>query len=110
MDDEKKFDEILKKDLYDSEEVLMYLYCAVSCFNSEKVFDTLLKRNNYFKVNKELNQLFSSSRLFLQLSGFSSSIERRRFDQIVIRIAIERDFFFMCDLILDRSLMTKEII
>ena len=55
MDDEKKFEEIIKKEIYDSEELLMYLYAAVSCFNNEKVFDQLLKRNNYFKVNKELH-------------------------------------------------------
>ena len=39
LDNEKKFEEILRRDLLDSEEVLMYLYVAVSCFNSEKVFD-----------------------------------------------------------------------
>lgn len=110
MDDEKQFEDILNRELYDSEEVLMYLYAAVSCFNSEKVFDGLLRRNNYFKVNKELNQLFTSSHVFLQLSGFSSSVERRKFDCIVLRLAIERDFFFMSEIILDRSLMTKEMI
>lgn len=55
MDDEKRFEEILKRDLYDSEEILMFLYAAVSCFNSEKVFEGLLRRNNYFKAIKELN-------------------------------------------------------
>ena len=39
LDNEKKFEEVLKRDVLDSEEILMYLYCAVSCFNSEKVFD-----------------------------------------------------------------------
>ena len=65
IDDEKKFEEVLKRDLYDSEEILMYLYAAVSCFNSEKVFEGLLKKNNYFKHIKELNQLFISSHVFL---------------------------------------------
>ena len=64
MDDDRKFEEIMKKDLYDTEEVFMYLFCAVSCFNSEKIFDILLKRNNYFKVNKEWNLLFSTNRVF----------------------------------------------
>ena len=50
--------------MYDSEEVLMYLYAGVACFNSEKMFDILLKRNNFFKIKKEWFELFSVPKIF----------------------------------------------
>lgn len=96
--------------MYDSEEVLMYLFASVACFNSEGTFDILIKRNNLFKVNKEWNDLFSSPKIFYQLSSFQNSVERRKLDQIALRIALDREFFFMIDCILDRSVMTKEIV
>lgn len=39
VDDEKSFKNILKKEIYDTDEVLMYLYAAVAYFNSEDVFE-----------------------------------------------------------------------
>lgn len=96
--------------MLDSEEVFMYLYCAVACFNNEKVFSIMIQRNNNFKVTKAWYMLFSTPRIFSQLVGFRASIERRRFDSIAMKIAIERDFYFMVELILTRSLVTKELI
>lgn len=52
MDDERRFEQVMQKEVYDSEEVLMYLYAALSCFNSDRVFHGLLKKNNYFEFNK----------------------------------------------------------
>ena len=51
--DEVKFSEILINEIYDQDEVLMLLFTALVCFNSEKGFDILLKRSNYFKIRPE---------------------------------------------------------
>jgi len=56
-DDEAKFKEVLHKEIYDGDEVLMYIYAAVTVFHSEQVFYTLLRRNNFFEVNPEWNLL-----------------------------------------------------
>ena len=62
--DEPKFSQILNTEIYDADEVLMLLYCAVTCFNSEKAFDILLKRNNYFRVKPEWFALFQIPKIF----------------------------------------------
>ena len=62
--DTKMFYECLDKEIFDSEEVLMYLYAAVACFSTENIFDRLLRRNNYFEVNSEWYELFSLPRIF----------------------------------------------
>ena len=50
--DEDKFREILSVDVHNNQEVIMIMYCAVECFNSDQAFDIIVKRNNYFKVNQ----------------------------------------------------------
>ena len=62
--DEVKFSEILSNDILDSEEVLMLLYVSVVCFHTEKAFDILIRRNNFFKFKPEWYSLFSSVRIF----------------------------------------------
>lgn len=65
--DELRFSEILKIDILDSDEVMMLLYSSVVCFNSEKAFDILLRRNNSFKHKPEWANLFSFPKVFLHL-------------------------------------------
>ena len=57
--DEVRFSSLINHDIFDSDEVLMILYACVVCFNSEKAFDILLRRNNFFKFKKEWFKLFS---------------------------------------------------
>jgi hypothetical protein len=57
--DEVWFSSLINHDIFDSDEVLMILYACVVCFNSEKAFDILLRRNNFFKFKKEWFKLFS---------------------------------------------------
>ncbi len=57
--EELRFSELLINEIYDSDEVLMMIYAAVVCFNSEKGFDILLRRNSYFRHKKEWHSLFT---------------------------------------------------
>lgn len=75
--DEVRYSEILLNDIFDSDETLMLIYAAIVCFNSEKAFDILLRRNNYFKMKPEWHQLFTSPRLFHCLAYQLISPERR---------------------------------
>jgi hypothetical protein len=42
----------------------MLIYTAVVCFNSEKGFDVMVKRNNYFKLKSEWNKLFTIPKIY----------------------------------------------
>ena len=107
--DEVRYSQILTNDIYDTEEVLMLVYCAIVCFNSEQAFDILMKRNNFFKMKPEWNAVFAAPKVYHILSQLISP-ERRKFDLLTIKTAFERDLYFMADLILERSRVTKEII
>jgi hypothetical protein len=107
--DDEKFTYLLNSEIFDSDEVLMLLYSSVVCFNSEKAFDILLKRNNYFKFKGDWHTLFSSIRIFQTLQVQLTSSDRRKFDLIALRAAFEKELQFMVDLILERSRITKEL-
>ena len=70
----------------------------------------MVKRNNYFKTKQEWHNLFSVPRIYQILQSQLISPERRKFDLIALKVAFERDIYFMAELILDRSRITKELI
>ena len=75
--DDNRFAQLLNNDIIDSGEVLMLLYCAVVCFNQEKAFDILLKRDNYFKQKPEWYRIFSVPKVYDCLKNQPISPERR---------------------------------
>lgn len=69
-EDHDKFSQALEKEIYDTEDVLMFIYSSVVTFNDEHVFNTLIKRNNYFEVNPDLHVLLSQPKIFYQFQRF----------------------------------------
>ena len=63
-DDVKIFKNLIRKEIYDTDEVLMYLYAAVAYFNSEDVFQYMIMNNNYFEVSPDLHHLFSEPGIY----------------------------------------------
>ena len=100
----------MNSDIVDSGEVLMLLYCSVVCFNSERAFDILLKRDNYFKQKPDWHKLFNSPKVYQTLKTLPISPERRNFDIITLKEAFDKDLNFMVYLVLERSRITREII
>jgi hypothetical protein len=48
--------------LTDADECLMILYCSVICMNNVAVYNSVLARNNNFKIRPECNILFGRGR------------------------------------------------
>ena len=108
--DEVKYSEILLNEIFDSDECLMLIYAAVVCFNSEKAFDIILRRNNNFRLKPEWHTLFSSPRIYSCLAYQLTSPERRKLDLLTLKSAFDKDLYFMADVVLDRSRITKQLI
>ena len=108
--DEGRFADLLINDVLDSEEVLMLLYASAVCFNSEKAFDVLLRRNNFFKHKHEWHSLFVAPRVFSKLQAHLTSSERAKLDLLVLGFALEKDLYFMADLVLSRSVVTPTLV
>ena len=108
--DDNRFAQLLNNDIVDSGEVLMLLYCAVVCFNQERAFDILLKRDNYFKQKPEWNRIFGTPRVYACLKGQPMSPERRQFDVLTMREAFDRELMFMVEIVLERSRITPDLI
>jgi len=91
--------------LKDYGEILMALYLCVRYFGSQKgerVFTSLLVKNNSFKeVEPTWYLLFTQSNIFATLCRMQTSVERSQFNVIVLKKALERDFEFMIDELLD---------
>ena len=62
--DDTLFSTLLNQDHFDSGEILMLLYASVVCFNSERAFDILLKRDNYFKSKPTWHAIFKVPRVY----------------------------------------------
>jgi ABC-type enterochelin transport system permease subunit len=62
--DEVRYSSILTNEIFDMDEVFMLIYTSVVCFNSEKGFDVMIKRNKYFKNKPEWNTLFQTPRIY----------------------------------------------
>jgi hypothetical protein len=88
----------------------MVLYCSVMCFNQERAFDILLKRDNFFKQKPDWHRLFSAPKIYQCLKNQPISPDRRQFDLITLREAFDKDLMFMVEIILERSRITRDII
>lgn len=88
----------------------MVLYCSVVCFNQERAFDIMLKRDNYFKQKPDWYRLFATPKIYQCLKNQPISPDRRQFDLITLREAFDKDLIFMVEIILERSRITRDII
>ena len=90
----------------------MGLYLAVSRFNSAKMFQSLLVKNNSFKdLQPEWHLLFTERNIFQKLQKFNTSIERSQFNFLVLAKALQNEYDFMVDEILDgRTPVTNKVI
>lgn len=66
-DDMHKFNNLARSEINDPEEVLMVMYVAAICMNSEDIFKLLLRKNNDFRMKPEWHILFSEQYVFQKL-------------------------------------------
>lgn len=72
--------------LRDRDEVLMALFLSVTRFNSAKLFQSILVRNNSFKeLQPDWYLLFQEKNIFSKLQQFTTSVERCHFNFIVLK-------------------------
>jgi len=104
------FEECLSRDIVEPREAMLYLYAAVNCFHSERVFYGILERNNRFEMEPDKHILFLQPNIYRQLLTFQSSIEKCKFNLFALEKALESNAHFMTEYILSNALLTKEMI
>ena len=50
--------------------------------------------------------LFSTPNIFQVLQANPTLAERQKFDELVLKVALERDLLFISEIVLDRCVMT----
>jgi hypothetical protein len=102
----------LANQLLDKDEVLMALYLCVSRFLNPNAFQAMLVRNGSFKDLQPLwYLLFTERNVFSKLTQDQRSIERCQFNLIVLTQALERDYIFILEDLLDgRAPVTSEMV
>lgn len=99
-----------KTDILNKDEVLMFIYVAVVCMNSQTVLQHLLTANNFFQANDEWYTLFTHPNLKEQLQKYGGSAERNKLDLMVLKTSLDNELIFMSDLVIDRSVFTHDMI
>jgi hypothetical protein len=80
----------------------MALYIAIRLLGDQKIFTSILVRNDSFKdIQPSWNLLFTEKNIFKILTKMMTSMQSSNFHLIVLREAIERDFDFIVDEIID---------
>ena len=90
----------------DPEEALMLMYVAVAFMNTPQAFRALLDKHQGFKTKPVWHVLFSSPSIFQVLQSSPTMVERQKFDEIVLKVALERDLHFITEAVLDRAVIT----
>jgi len=112
MDSPKALTQLVKGErIGDPEEALMVIYVAVVVMNTLGVFDHLLEKHQRFKTKPVWHLLFSMPNIFQVLQSSPSMAERQKFDELVLKVALERELNFIIDIVLDnRTIITPEIL
>lgn len=76
-------------------------------FNCEEEFELIVRRNKYFEVISDWYSVLEQTNIFQQIQNFQSSIERRKFEFFVLKICLEKDLFFILEILLDRAILNK---
>ena len=106
----------------------MVMYVAVVLMNTPAVFEIMMDKHQNFKTKPVWHVLFSTPGIFQLLRDSSinhkgsagapptsllaaeSFQERQKFDELVLKVALERDLLFVTEIILERSLITPQLI
>jgi hypothetical protein len=97
------------------DECLMILYCAIVCQNSVPVYNNILSRMDYFKLRPQLHVVFQKqqqdNQFFYNLQMHPDCTSgRQRLDMVVLKASLEKDLQFMTSLVLDRALLTPQML
>ena len=90
----------------DPEEALMLMYAAVAILSTQRVFSILMQKHQGFKTKPVWHVLFSSPSIFQVLQSSPTMAERQKFDELVLKVALERDLGFITEAVLDRAVIT----
>ena len=79
--------------------------------NTPGVFDYLLEKHQRFKTKPVWFVLFSMPNIFQILQSSAAMAERQKFDELVLKVVLERELTFMIDIILDnRTVITPALL
>ena len=88
----------------------MVMYVAVVIMNTPQVFDMMREKHQRFKTKPVWHVLFSTPRIFMILQGSQTMAERQKFDELVLKAALERNLHFITEQVLEKSVITPQII
>ena len=88
----------------------MLIYVSVVVMNTPQVFDTMMEQHQNFKTKPVWHVLFSTPAIFRILQGQPTVAERQKFDELVLKVALERDLIFIQEIALDRSIITPQLL
>ena len=102
---------VQKERITDPEEALVVIYVAVVVMNTLGVFDYLLEKHQRFKTKPVWHVLFSMPNIFQVLQSSPLMAERQKFDELVLKGALERELSFITDILLDnRTIITPALL
>ena len=102
---------VQKERITDPEEALVVIYVAVVVMNTLGVFDYLLEKHQRFKTKPVWHVLFSMPNIFQVLQSSPLMAERQKFDELVLKVALERELSFITDILLDnRTMITPALL
>ena len=90
----------------DPEEALIIMYVAVVIMNTPTVFDMMMEKHQRFKTKPVWHVLFTTPNVFNVLQSGKTSAERQKFDELVLKVALERDLLFISEIVLDRGVVS----
>lgn len=90
----------------DPEEALIIMYVAVVIMNTPTVFDMMMEKHQRFKTKPVWHVLFSTPNIFQVLQSNTTMAERQKFDELVLKVALERDLLFISEIVLDHGVVT----
>lgn len=104
--------QILCNGLRNRNELFMALYLSVSRFAEEHSFSVMLMRNNNFKdLQPEWYELFSPLEIYQTLLLKKDSAQRQKFNLMALKVAVQNEYYFMVDEILDgRAYVTPQML
>ena len=84
----------------------MLMFVAVVVMNTPNVFRKMMEKHQNFKTKPVWHVLFSTPNIFEVLQGSPSMAERQKFDELVLKVSLERDLMFITDIVLDKAVIS----
>ena len=84
----------------------MLMYVSVVIMNTPEVFSKMIQKHQGFKTKPVWHVLFSSPSIFQVLQSSPTMAERQKFDELVLKVALERDLLFITEAVLERAVFT----